>query len=225
MKKLIVANWKLNPVTLKEAQDIVNNLEGEAVICPPFIYLSQLEGVTLGAQDCYWEDKGAFTGEVSVAMWKELGVKYVIVGHSERRQHFGETDEDVNKKTKAVIDAGLTPIVCIGETQEERESDKTEEVLEKEITEGLKDVDLSKIVIAYEPIWAIGTGNACDVEEATRMKEVIAKMTDKNVKIIYGGSAKADNAEGYLDAGFDGLLVGGASLAPQQFTQIISLSK
>lgn len=137
-----------------------------------------------------------------------------------------ETDEMVNKKTKAVLEAGLTPIVCIGETQEEREGDKTEAILEEEITKGLEGIDLSKIVIAYEPIWAIGTGNACDVDEAQRMKEVILKMTSKDVKIIYGGSANASNAEGYLkQANFDGLLVGGASLNPQEFTQIISLAK
>ncbi|MBU3942557.1 triose-phosphate isomerase [Patescibacteria group bacterium] len=236
MKKLIVANWKMNPINIQEAQDIFEGLRKrcdlalrsnpEIVICPPFIYLSQLSGITLGAQNCYWEEKGAYTGEVSVAMLKELGCQYVIVGHSERRKYFMETDEMVNKKTKAVLEAGLTPIVCIGETQEEREGDKTEAILEEEITKGLEGIDLSKIVIAYEPIWAIGTGNACDVDEAQRMKEVILKMTSKDVKIIYGGSANASNAEGYLkQANFDGLLVGGASLNPQEFTQIISLAK
>ncbi len=232
MKKLIVANWKMNPINIKEAQEIFNSIkeghidEVETVICPPFVFFSQLEGVVFGAQDCYWEEKGAYTGEISVTMLKELGVQYVIVGHSERRKNFAETDEMVNKKTKAVLKAGLTPIVCIGETQEERELEKTEAVLEKEIENGLKDIDLSKIVIAYEPIWAIGTGNACDVDEAQRMKEVIQKMTSKKVKIIYGGSANASNAEGYLNqAGFNGLLVGGASLDPKEFKQMISLAK
>jgi len=241
MKKIIVANWKMNPITLKEAEDIFNNIKEsrekllrsdsgtEVVICPPFTYIEHLDYINknsnlkIGAQDCYWEEKGAYTGEISVAILKGLGVQYVIIGHSERRKYFMETDETVNQKTKAVLEAGLTPIVCIGETQEERELEKTEAVLEKEIENGLKDIDLSKIVIAYEPIWAIGTGNACDVEEAERMKEVIQKMTNKNIKIIYGGSANASNAEGYLkQADFDGLLVGGASLKSQEFVDIIN---
>jgi len=232
-RKLIVANWKLNPTTQSEAEKLFNSIKDgvkdindvETVICPPFIYLSKLRGLDLGAQDCYWEEKGAYTGEISVAMLKNLGCRYIIVGHSERRKYFAETDESVNKKIKAVLKAGLIPIVCIGETQEERESEKTEEVLEKEIKDGLEKIDLSKIVIAYEPIWAIGTGNACDVEEAQRMKEIIQKMTSKNVKILYGGSANANNAEDYLkQAGFNGLLVGGASLKSDEFISIVKLA-
>ncbi len=231
MKSLIIANWKMNPVTIKEAEELFNSIsEGvkdiesaETVICPPFIYLPLLKGLTLGAQDSYWEEKGAYTGEISVAMLKDLGCKYIIVGHSERRKLFGEEDNDVNRKVLTILDAGLIPIVCIGETEEEREMDKTEDILEKEIKEGLNGVDASKIIIAYEPIWAIGTGNPCDVEEAQRMKEIIQKMISKDIRILYGGSAKADNAEGYLkQAGFNGLLVGGASLKAEEFIKIVN---
>lgn len=233
MKPLIVANWKMNPVTIKEAEELFNSVKqgvkdvenAETVICPPFIYLPLLKGLTLGAQDSYWEEKGAYTGEVSIAMLKEMGCKYVIIGHSERRKYFNETDEIVNRKVKTTLKAGLIPIVCIGETEEEREMDKTEGVLEEEIKQGLDKVDVSKIVIAYEPIWAIGTGNPCDVEEALRMKEIIQKMLSKDIRILYGGSAKANNAEGYLkQAGFNGLLVGGASLDPKEFIKIVNIS-
>ena len=231
MKPLIVANWKMNPVTIKEAEELFNSVKygvkdiqnAETVICPPFIYLPLLKGLTLGAQDSYWEEKGAYTGEVSIAMLKEMGCKYVIIGHSERRKYFNETDEMVNRKVKTTLEAELIPIICIGETGEEREMDKTESVLEKEIKQGLDGVDVSKIIIAYEPIWAIGTGNPCDIEEARRMKEIIQKMVSKNIRILYGGSAKANNAEGYLkQAGFDGLLVGGASLDPKEFIKIVN---
>jgi len=231
MKPLIVANWKMNPVKAKEAEELFNSVKhgvkdiesAETVICPPFIYLPLLKGLTLGAQDSYWEEKGAYTGEVSIAMLKEMGCKYVIIGHSERRKYFNETDEMVNRKVKTTLEAELIPIICIGETGEEREMDKTESVLEKEIKQGLDGVDVSKIIIAYEPIWAIGTGNPCDIEEARRMKEIIQKMVSKNIRILYGGSAKANNAEGYLkQAGFDGLLVGGASLDPKEFIKIVN---
>lgn len=232
MKPLIVANWKMNPASIKEAEKLFNSVsegvkdikDAETVICPPFIYLPLLKGLTLGAQDSYWEKKGAYTGEVSVAMLKDLGCEYVIVGHSERRKLFGEKDNDVNKKVLTVLDAGLIPILCVGETEEEREQEKTEEVLKEELEVGLIDVhDVSKVIVAYEPIWAIGTGNPCDVEEAQRMKEIIQKMVSKDIKVLYGGSAKASNAEAYLkQAGFDGLLVGGASLKAEEFIKIVN---
>ena len=234
MKPLIVANWKMNPVSIKEAEKLFNSVKhgvediesAETVICPPFIYLPLLKGLVLGAQDCYWEEKGAYTGEVSVAMLKEIGCKYVLAGHSERRKLFGEKDNDVNKKVLSVLDAGLIPILCVGETEQEREQEKTEKVLKEELEIGLTDVhDVSKVIVAYEPIWAIGTGNACDVEEAQRMKEIIQKMVSKDIRILYGGSVKANNAEGYLkQAGFDGLLVGGASLDPKEFIKIVDNS-
>ncbi len=239
MKPLIVANWKMNPVTMKEAEELFNSVfecvknikNTETVICPPFIYLPLLKGLTLGAQDCYWEEKGAYTGEVSVAMLKEMGCKYVIIGHSERRKIFNETNQNVNKKLKSVLEEGLIPIMCIGETEQEREQEKTEEVLKQELTEGFEGIsNVSNLVIAYEPIWAIGTGNPCDIEEAKEMnlliKRIISKLynlaVSKKIRILYGGSVKANNAEGYLkQVEFDGLLVGGASLSAQEFVDLI----
>jgi len=242
MKPLIVANWKMNPITMKEAEELFNSIsEGvkniektETVICPPFIYLPLLKGLTPGAQDCYYEEKGAYTGEVSVAMLKDLGCKYVIVGHSERRKLFNETNENINKKLKAVLEAGLIPIICIGETEQEREQEKTEEVLKQELIEGLEGIsNVYNLVIAYEPIWAIGTGNPCDVEEAKEMnlliRRIFFKLYDsaisKKIRILYGGSVKANNAEEYLkQAGFNGLLVGGASLDAKEFIKIVNMS-
>lgn len=219
----------MNPKSFKEAEELFEAVKGiDSVICPPFVYLQKLGtlggSVKLGSQDIFWEDSGAFTGEVSPAMVKNLGCQYAIIGHSERRKYFYETDQMVNDKVLASLKAGLTPIVCIGETEQERELGQTEEILEREIAEGLKDIDCSKIIIAYEPIWAIGTGNACDIEEAKKVKDVIKQMTLKDVKVLYGGSAKAENAGGYLnEAGFDGLLVGGASLKPEEFKKICEI--
>ncbi len=234
-KKIIIANWKMNPENLKKAQKLFKSIkvksEAEVVVCPPFIYLSSLKGS--GAQNCFFEEKGPYTGEVSVSMLKDLGCKYVIIGHSERRKHFQETDELINKKLKAVLNKGLSPIFCIGETGEEREEEKTEQVLLKELEQGLKDIPLSKIAnlnIAYEPIWAIGTGNACDVEEAQKMglliRKIISKLYNpyisKKIRILYGGSVNSKNASGYIkEAGFQGLLVGGASLDAKEFIKII----
>lgn len=234
MKHLIVANWKMNPDTYEEAEKLFNSVKKTgAVICPPFIYLRSLAPYAgLGAQDCFWENKGAYTGEVSVAMLKDLGCHYVIIGHSERRQYFQETNEMVNKKLKAVLAAGLNSIVCIGETEQEREQEKTEQVLHQEIVAGLNGIPvskISKIIIAYEPIWAIGTGNPCDVEEAQKMglliRKIIAKISNlsvsKKIRILYGGSVNSKNSQGYLtEAGFQGLLVGGASLDPKEFLKI-----
>jgi len=219
----------MNPGTLKEAKDLFDKVDSEAgdkiVICPPFVYLEELASkkkrVKLGAQDVAIDNYGPYTGEVSAPMLKSIGCEYVIVGHSERRKEFGETDEIVNQKTKAVIENGLIPIVCVGETEKEREEGKTENILEEEIKTGLKGVDLSKVIIAYEPIWAIGTGNPCDPQTAEEVREAILKMTNKKMIVLYGGSVKADNFSGYLDVGFDGLLVGGASLQPKEFNPIL----
>lgn len=241
MKPIIVANWKCNPVTVKEAEKLFSSLKkgvkelkgAEVVICPPFIYLPKLEGLILGAQNCFWQDKGAYTGEISGAMLKNLGCKYVIIGHSERRKHFKETDEMINKKLKAVLLSGLNAIFCVGETQEEREEDKTEQILHQEIISGLNGVPLSRIsnlIIAYEPIWAIGTGNACDVEEAQKMALVIRKIVSKiynlnvskKIRILYGGSVNSKNGRTYLnEGGFQGLLVGGSSLDPKEFIDLV----
>jgi triosephosphate isomerase len=190
------------------------------------------EGVVLmGAQNVYFEDKGAFTGEISVAMLKDLGVEYVIIGHSERRKYFGETDESVNKKIKKVKEAGLKIIFCIGETAEERDAGKKNEVLERQIKRGLEGIDnLENINIAYEPVWAIGTGNNCGVEETKTSIDFIRTIIStvdqstvlKKMRVLYGGSVKSENSGAYIkEAGASGLLVGGASLNAEEFVKIV----
>ena len=234
MNNIIVANWKMNPASQKEAKEIfdairdgVKGLKAEVVICPPFVYLYASvfgEGVvSMGAQNMYFEDRGAFTGEISGAMIKDLGVKYVIIGHSERRKYFGETDESINKKVKKVLEVGLKVIFCIGETAEERDAGKKNEVLERQIKIGLAGIDnLKNVNVAYEPVWAIGTGNNCSVEETKKSIDFIRKFVPKNTRIIYGGSVKSENSGSYIkDAGTNGLLVGGASLNPEEFVEIV----
>ncbi len=207
-KILIVANWKMNPSSLAEARKLFN-LENkgtrrfkrvEVVICPPFIYLPVLKAK--GAQDCFWEEKGAFTGEVSAKMLKDFGVKYVILGHSERRKYQKETDETINKKIKAVISAGLKPILCVANLSQLEKSSK----------------DISEeIIVAYEPVFAIGTGKPCEPLMAKKMRDKIDYS-----RVLYGGSVNSQNARDYIEkAGFQGLLVGGASLNPAEFIKII----
>ena len=234
MKHLIVANWKMNPNTQKEGKEIFSALNGpasgwdaiEVVICPPFVYLPSIvgsnSGFKTGAQNIYFEDKGAFTGEISAEMVKDLGAEYVIIGHSERRKYFGETDEMINKKIKKALEVGLKVIFCIGETQEEHDAGKKNEVLEKQIKIGLEGVeDLSNLNIAYEPVWAIGTGNNCGVEETKQSIDFIKKLIPENTRIIYGGSVKSENSGAYIkEAGANGLLVGGASLNAEEFIKI-----
>ncbi len=238
MKPLIVANWKMNPVTLKEAKALfdavkkgVKGASAEVVVCPPSIYLGLFDGVALGAQNIFYKDKGAFTGEISAPMARDMGIEYVIVGHSERRAYFVETNEDVNKKIKAALAENLVPIVCIGEGSEERELKA--EVLEKQMLEGLKGVstaEMKKIVIAYEPVWAIGTGNNCSVDETLSsllfIRKIISNMYSREVadtmQILYGGSVKQENAASYIkEGGANGLLVGGASLKAEEFVEIV----
>ncbi len=241
MKALIVANWKENPVTQKEAVELFNTVEEgvgkvtnvEVVICPPFVYLPLLSGLTLGAQNVSYEEKGAFTGEVSPLMLKDLKVTYVIVGHSEARRNLHETDETVNKKVRECLGISLKPILCVGENMGENKK----EVLEKQITEGLKNVpeeQLKNVVIAYEPIWAIGTGRNCSIEETQEsvlmIKKIILKLYDKKIKnavtILYGGSVTSKNSEEYIkDGGVNGLLVGGSSLNAEDFVKIVTLAK
>ncbi|MDP3991060.1 MAG: triose-phosphate isomerase [Candidatus Nealsonbacteria bacterium] len=202
MKPLIVANWKCNPTTLKEAKLLFSRVKkAGGIICPPFVYLSVLRAN--GAQDCFWEEKGAFTGEISPLMLKNLGVKYVIIGHSERRKYFKETNEIIEKKLKAALKAGLKPILCI---------DKMSQIPKN--TKGL--------IIAYEPLFAIGTGQACSIQKAKRMRTAIKRAAGITVPVLYGGSVNAQNAGEYVKlAGFQGLLVGGASLKPREFIDII----
>jgi len=234
MKNLIVANWKMNPVSKEEAKNIFSaikagakGVKAEVVVCPPFVYLPILKGLKTGAQNVYFEDKGAFTGEISAGMLTDLKVKYVIIGHSERRKYFGETDETVNKKIKKALEAGLKVIFCIGETAEERDAGKKNEVLERQIKIGLQDTTnyplLTKnLVVAYEPIWAIGTGNNCSVQETKESINFIRKFVGKKTRILYGGSVKSENSGAYIkDAGANGLLVGGASLNPEEFIKIV----
>jgi triosephosphate isomerase len=216
-KVIIAGNWKMNK-TASEGKKLVEELKGkvagidkvEIVVCPPFTSLESVvsaakgSNVKVGAQNIHWAENGAFTGEVSGAMLKEAGVEYVIIGHSERRQYFGETDETVNKRLKAALAAGLKPIVCVGELLEERESNKTEKVLDIQIRKGLEGIsaaDMEKVVLAYEPVWAIGTGKTATPEMAQETHAFIRKVlvalfgkTADGVRIQYGGSMKPENA-------------------------------
>ncbi len=244
MKNLIVVNWKMNPASQKEAKILFDKVKKqvkikktEVVVCPPFIYLSSLisikGGLIMGAQNCFWEEKGAFTGEISALQLRNLKVGYVIIGHSERRKYFNETDDQINKKIKKALAVKLKIILCVGETKGERENGKKSEVLEKQITENLKNIsvkEMNNIVIAYEPVWAIGTGNNCSVDETMSsilfIRKVIWKLYNReiadNMKILYGGSVKSDNSFLYTKkSGANGLLVGGASLDAEEFAKIV----
>ena len=245
-KPIIAGNWKMNN-TASEGVALVNAIAPlvkeagcDVVVCVPAIDIpavsEALKGtnIALGAENVHYAEKGAFTGEISAAMLKEYGVEYVIVGHSERRQYFGETDETVNKRTLTALANGLTPIVCIGESLEERETGKTEEVLEKQIREGLKGIeDIEKIVVAYEPVWAIGTGKSATPAQAQAVhkfiRDHIAKV-DANIAeqviIQYGGSVNASNAaELFAQPDIDGALVGGASLKADAFAVIVKAAE
>ncbi len=205
----------------------------EVVLCVPFtalVSMSQyLHGsvIRLGAQNVHWEAAGAYTGEISAPMLTEIGVRYVIVGHSERRQYFGETDETVNLRLKAAQAAGLTPILCVGETKQQRDSGETETVILRQLEKDLTAVDQANLVIAYEPIWAIGTGDTCEAVEANRVIGLIrAQLTNSAVPIQYGGSVKPDNIDEIMQQPeIDGALVGGASLQPDSFARIVNFSK
>jgi len=230
MRNLIAANWKLNPTNQKEAEELFKTVKSgtkesgaEVVVCPPFVYLPLLKGLALGAQDVFFQENGAFTGEISPSMLKDLGVEYAIIGHSERRKYFGETDETVNKKIIKALALGLKIIFCIGETAEERDAGKKNEVLKRQIQEGLKDVvDIDNVSVAYEPVWAIGTGNNCSIEETKESIDFIGQFVKKDTRILYGGSVKSDNSGAYVkEAGANGLLVGGASLNAEEFVKIV----
>jgi len=202
----------------------------EVILCVPFTDLEVLSRnlhgsrVRLGAQNVHWEIEGAYTGEISAPMLVELGVRYVIIGHSERRQYFGETDETVNLRLKAAQKAGLVPILCVGETKQQRDAGQTEAVILRQIDTDLVDVDPSSLVIAYEPIWAIGTGDTCDATEANRVIGLIRKeLKTPDVPIQYGGSVKPENIDEIMaQSEIDGALVGGASLSPTGFARIVN---
>lgn len=245
-KKVIAGNWKMNKV-LGEANQFVeetvekapNNEKVEAIVCAPFPFLASLvektkvSHVKIGAQNMHFAENGAFTGEVSPVMLKDLGVTHVVLGHSERRELFAETDELVNKKTHAAFDHGLTPIVCCGETLAQREANETKDHVAKQVKEalkGLSDQQVSETIIAYEPIWAIGTGKTASSEDANEVcthirnvvKEVTSGETADQVIIQYGGSVKPANVDELLSqSDIDGALVGGASLEAESFLQLV----
>ena len=202
----------------------------EVVLCTPFTSLTvmskNLHGsrIKLGAQNIHWEDRGAYTGEIAGEMLTEIGINYVIVGHSERRQYFGETDETVNLRLKAAQKYGITPILCVGETKEQRDAGETENIIINQLDKGLVGVDQNQLVIAYEPIWAIGTGDTCESTEANRVIGVIRQqLKNKDVSIQYGGSVKPSNVDEIMaQPEIDGALVGGASLEPTSFARIVN---
>lgn len=241
----IAGNWKMNK-TISEGEEFIENLgklpakdEVESAICAPFIHLPGLVErardleLGIGAENAHHEDSGAFTGEVSAAMLEDLGVDYVIIGHSERREHFNETDETVNKKTHAVLDKNMIPIVCVGESDAEREAGRHASVVEGQVEHALSDIPadaVKKVVIAYEPIWAIGTGKSATSGDAGEMCGVIRKKiaslygdaAAEAVRIQYGGSVKPENIGEYMaEEHIDGALVGGASLAPDDFMALL----
>ncbi len=202
----------------------------EVILCVPFTDLAVLSKnlhgnrVRVGAQNVHWAENGAYTGEISAAMLTELGVRYVVIGHSERRQYFGETDETVNQRLRAAQAAGLTPILCVGESKQQRDSGETENVIFAQLKNGLIGVDQSNLIIAYEPIWAIGTGLTCASDEANRVIGLIrGKLHNADVPIQYGGSVKPGNVDEIMaQPEIDGALVGGASLEPESFARLVN---
>ena len=246
-RPIIAGNWKMNN-TASEGVALVNAIAPlvkeancDVVVCVPAIDIpavsEALKGtnIGLGAENVHFAEKGAFTGEISAAMLLEYGVQYVIIGHSERRQYFAETDETVNKRTLTALKAGLTPIVCVGELLEERENGKTEEVLYKQLKDGLANVeDLSKLVIAYEPVWAIGTGKTATAEQANEtigfirktLGELFCPKCAEKVRIQYGGSMNAGNCKELMAMEeIDGGLIGGASRKAPDFAAIVNFDK
>ena len=245
-KKLITANWKMykKPDQTRDFFQaflpmVAGHDRDEICVCPPFVDLptaveaAKGSNVAIGGQDLHWEKEGAYTGEISCAMLVSVGCTHVIIGHSERRQYFGETDDTVNAKLKAALEAGLTPIVCVGEVLEEREAGLTDDVLRRQCTRALHKISgrkAGKLVIAYEPVWAIGTGKTATPAIASEAHllirgEVAKALGDEvanNLRILYGGSVKPDNAKALMsEEEIDGALVGGASLDPKSFTAIV----
>ena len=245
-KAVIAGNWKMNKTPseaealLNEIAPLVKDADCEVIACVPYVDIAvaveTVKGtnIKIGAENAHWEEKGAFTGEISTGMLKEVGVEYVVLGHSERRQYFGETDETVNKRTKAVLKAGLKPIVCVGEQLWERECNITEEVIARQLKLDLFEVsadELKNVIIAYEPVWAIGTGKTATSDQAEEVcafiRETLAKLYSKEaadaVTIQYGGSMNDGNAAELLSKeNVDGGLIGGASLVAEKFAAIVS---
>ncbi len=243
---IIAGNWKMHSSVeeavkfVKDLKDEVEKTDVKVVICCPYTILGEIKkevegsNIKLGAQNMHWEDRGAYTGEISAEMLKEHNVEYVIIGHSERRQFFNESDESVNKKLLKALEYELTPILCVGETLEEREADKTFEIIRTQIVKALKQISpdgMKNIVIAYEPIWAIGTGKTASPEDANTViayiREIIKEKYDEYISelvpIQYGGSVNPSNATAIMNQeDIDGALVGGASLNAESFLEIIN---
>lgn len=254
-KPIIAGNWKMNNLQ-SEAKELFAGIKSyvkdfsaqdlpTVVIAPTFTSLGAVSSlkcdcgcgcnkISIAGQNCHWENSGAYTGEVSVEMLKDIGCSYIIIGHSERRQYFSETDEMINKKAKAILAGGLLPIICCGESLEQREAGLTDSHITSQIKlalEGLSEEDIAKSVIAYEPIWAIGTGKTCDTAEANRVikmirnvvKEVSTENAGESIRILYGGSVKPSTIEEQIAASdIDGALIGGASLKADSFNEIIA---
>ncbi len=251
-KKIVAANWKMNMTQAESARfvesmllDLGEIIDVEVVIVPPFTAIAKVmealgkaqNNIKVGAQNMYWEKSGAFTGEISAALLRDLFVHYVVLGHSERRTLFGENDEIVNRKVRAALDATLRPIVCIGETLEQRDKGNVEKILSIQLRGSLKDLgekELQETVIAYEPVWAIGTGRNATLDQAQEahafirhiLREMANDATAERVRIQYGGSVKPENAgELMSQPDIDGALVGGASLDPRSFVQIVKAAR
>ncbi len=248
-KKVIAGNWKMNMLPneaikfIEEFTPLVKDTENEVILCVPYTDLfyalmtAQDTNIKIGAQNMHFEEKGAYTGEVSAQMLKSINVEYVIIGHSERRQYFNETDETVNKKIKAAFANGLKPIVCVGETLEQRENGTTIDVITKQTElalEGLTEEQVAETIIAYEPIWAIGTGKTATSDDAQnsikairdKIQQIYGQNVSERVIIQYGGSVKSSNAKELFEMpDIDGGLVGGASLKPEEFSKIVNYDK
>ncbi|MBR2965858.1 MAG: triose-phosphate isomerase [Clostridia bacterium] len=247
--KIIAGNWKMNK-TIAETKQLIGQLiplvadtNNTVIICVPYtnlataVELTKGTNIHVGAQNCHWKESGAYTGEIAPSMLVELGVEYVVLGHSERRTYFGETDNTVLLRTKAALSAGLKPIVCIGETLEERNNGQMEQVLSRQVKEGFKDVtveELANVIVAYEPVWAIGTGVTATDEQANDaiafvrsvFQEMYGKQAADQLYIQYGGSMNDKNAQGLLSMShIDGGLIGGASLVAEKFAQVVKAHK
>ena len=248
-RKVIAGNWKMNMLHneainfIQELKPLVKDTKNDVILCVPYTDLFyallhvQDTNIKIGAQNMHWEEKGAYTGEVSAQMLKSIGVEYVIIGHSERRQYFNETDETVNKKIKSALLHGLKPIVCVGETLEQREAGETEKIVTNQIAkafEGIASENLENIIVAYEPIWAIGTGKTATKEDANntimqirkKLAEIYGQNEAEGVIIQYGGSVKSSNAKELFEmSDIDGGLVGGASLKAEEFSKIVKFDE
>ena len=248
-RKIIAGNWKMNMLP-NEAMEFITKLserirdtQNEVILCVPYTDLfyslltAQGTNIKIGAQNMHWEEKGAYTGEIAPKMLKSINVEYVIIGHSERRQYFAETDETVNKKIKSAMQNNLKPIVCVGENLEQKENNKTNEIITtqtQKALEGLTNSQVESTIIAYEPIWAIGTGKTASKEDANnaikeirnKIREIYGEQTAGKVKILYGGSVKPENAKELFDTSdIDGALVGGASLDVHELEKIVNCNK